>query len=118
MADTIRIIFLISLVIKQMTDGSRRSVTRIMKIYVGNLSFGTTDRSLTDLFATYGEVISAKVILDRESNRSKGFGFVEMSNDAAGEEAIRQLNGRDFDGRNLKVNVAKPESDRTNRGPR
>jgi RNA recognition motif-containing protein len=89
-----------------------------MKIYVGNLSYQTTDQSLGDLFSQFGEVTDAKVVIDRETRRSKGFGFVEMTDQAQGEEAIKQLDGREFDGRNLKVNVAQPREDRGPRGPR
>ena len=117
-AKTIHVILLTMHMITKMRNVGRRSVISTMKIYVGNLSYGTTNQSLGDLFAAYGEVISANVIVDRETNRSKGFGFVEMANDANGQEAIRQLNGRDVDGRNIKVNVAKPMAERSNRGPR
>ncbi|MDD5548365.1 MAG: RNA-binding protein, partial [Sulfurovaceae bacterium] len=70
-----------------------------MQIYVGNLSYGTTDESLKNLFEQYGEVSSAKIITDRETGRAKGFGFVTMDDDAAALEAIEALNGKDFDGR-------------------
>ena len=79
-------------------------------LYVGNLSFSTTDQTLRGLFEQYGEVDSARVITDRESGRSRGFGFVEMSTGA--DEAIRALDGKDFEGRNLKVNAAKPREPR------
>jgi RNA recognition motif-containing protein len=80
-----------------------------MQIYVGNLSYGTSDESLKDLFEQFGEVASAKIIMDRETNRPKGFGFVTMDDDAAALEAIEALNGKDFDGRALRVNEAKPK---------
>ena len=80
-----------------------------MKLYVGNLSFNTSNQDLTDLFATVGNVQSANVIEDRETGRSRGFGFVEMSSQSEGEEAIAQFNGKEVDGRALKVNEAKPQ---------
>ena len=77
-----------------------------MQLYVGNLDYGTTEQSLKDLFGQYGEVVSAKIIMDRETGRSKGFGFVEMGakNDAI--KAISDLNGQEVNGRNIKVNEA------------
>ena len=80
-----------------------------MNIYVSNLSFQVGDEDLKGFFTTYGEVTSAKVITDRETNRSRGFGFVEMSNDAEGETAIKNLNGSVVDGRSISVNVARPK---------
>lgn len=80
-----------------------------MKIYVGNLSFNTTNQDLNDIFAEVGSVESASVIEDRETGRSRGFGFVEMASKADGENAIAQLNGKEVDGRQLKVNEAKPQ---------
>ena len=85
-----------------------------MNIYVGNLSFNTSEQDLNDAFSKHGTVTSAKIITDRDTGRSRGFGFVEMSDDAEGMVAINQLNGSDLDGRSLTVNVAKPRSD--NRG--
>lgn len=79
-------------------------------IYVGNLSFNTSSSELEALFAEYGEVADAQVITDRETGRSRGFGFVEMGSADAAQSAISALNGRDVDGRQLKVNVAKPRS--------
>ncbi len=79
-------------------------------VYVGNLSFNTNDGDLETLFAQYGEVASAHVITDRESGRSRGFGFVEMASSDAAETAISALDGQDRDGRQLTVNVAKPRS--------
>lgn len=89
-----------------------------MKIYVGNLSYGMSDSDLEKLFSPFGSVSEGKIIMDRDSGRSKGFGFVEMPNQNEAEEAIKQLNGKDIDGRNIKVNVAKPKEDRPRRGPR
>jgi RNA recognition motif-containing protein len=80
-------------------------------IYVGNLPFSATEDQTRDLFARYGEVSSVKFIMDRETGRFRGFGFVEMD-DAAADEAIRSLNGADFGGRTLKVNEAKPREER------
>ncbi len=86
-----------------------------MEIYVGNLAFTTTDTELEDLFAEYGEVERAKVITDRETQRSRGFGFVTMPNDTEGQEAVDTLNDSDFNGRNLKVNEARPRESRPRR---
>jgi RNA recognition motif-containing protein len=83
-----------------------------MKLYVGNLSFNTSNQDLTELFGTVGTVQSANVIEERETGRSRGFGFVEMSSDAEGQNAIAQLNGKEIDGRELKVNEAKPQENR------
>ena len=78
------------------------------KLFVGSLAWATTDDSLKDFFSAAGDVVSAKVIVDRDTNRSKGFGFVEMSNDDEAKAAIDQLNGKDLDGRSIVVNEAKP----------
>jgi RNA recognition motif-containing protein len=88
-----------------------------MNIYVSNLSFNIQDEDLKQLFTTYGEVSSAKVIMDKMTNQSRGFGFVEMSDDQAASTAIGELNGSSVDGRNVKVMEAKPreEKPRTNR---
>lgn len=81
------------------------------KIYVGNLSWNTTEDELTDLFAQYGEVISTRIITDRDTNRSKGFGFVEMAEEDAAVAAISTFNGKELDGRNLRVNEAEDRRD-------
>ncbi len=86
------------------------------KLYVGNLSYSVTDQDLSNLFSQCGTVESAKVIQDRDSGRSKGFGFVEMSTDQEAADAIGKLNGKDHDGRPLKVNEAQPMAPRENRG--
>ncbi len=86
-----------------------------MKIFVGNLSFSTSDNDLRDAFAPYGEVASAQVITDRDTMRSRGFGFVEMTADSEAEQAIRALNGTDLQGRALNVNEARPREDRGSR---
>jgi len=82
-----------------------------MNIYVGNLAYGLSEEELANEFAQYGEVVSTKIIVDRENNnRSKGFGFVEMADNAAGQKAIEELNGKIVSGRNLRVNEAKPRN--------
>ena len=78
------------------------------KLFVGSLSWGVKDDQLKDFFSTAGTVVSAKVITDRETNRSKGFGFVEMSSDEEAKQAIADLNGKDLDGRPIVVNEARP----------
>ncbi len=85
-----------------------------MNLYVGNLSFNTTEAKLNDLFSAHGQVESAKIITDRYTGQAKGFGFVEMADRSAGEKAVAALNGKDVDGRQIKVNEAKPRED--NRG--
>lgn len=87
-----------------------------MKLYVGNLSFQTSSQDLESLFAGIGTVDSASVVEDRETGRSRGFGFVEMANQADGEKAISELDGQEFAGRQIKVNEAKPREDRGGRG--
>jgi cold-inducible RNA-binding protein len=87
-----------------------------MKLYVGNLSFSTSSEDLQQLFSQAGTVESATVIEDRETGRSRGFGFVEMASKEDGQKAIEQLNGTDHNGRNLTVNEARPREDRGNRG--
>jgi len=83
-----------------------------MKLYVGNLSFQTSSNDLQDLFAQAGTVESASVVEDRDTGRSRGFGFVEMSSKDEGEAAISQFNGKEVGGRSLTVNEAKPREDR------
>ena len=80
-----------------------------MNIYVGNLSWGLKEQDLSDLFAPFGEVASAKIVMDKFTNRSKGFGFVDMPNDEQAQAAIAQLNGSEVDGRNLVVNESRPK---------
>ena len=89
-----------------------------MNIYVGNLSYRMTDDDLEKLFSSYGSVSASKIVIDRETGRSKGFGFVEMPNQGEGDEAIRQLDGKDVEGRNIKVNVAKPKEEKPRRSQR
>jgi cold-inducible RNA-binding protein len=85
------------------------------KLYVGNLSYGTTDSDLQNLFGPHGTVQSAQVITDRDTGRSKGFGFVEMDSGEQAQAAITALNGREVDGRTLTVNEARPREDRGGR---
>ena len=80
-----------------------------MNIYVGNLSWGLKEQDLADLFSPFGEVASAKIVMDKFTNRSKGFGFVDMPNDEQAQAAIAQLNGSEVDGRNLVVNDSRPK---------
>jgi cold-inducible RNA-binding protein len=87
-----------------------------MKLYVGNLSFQTSSEDLQQLFAQAGAVESATVVEDRDTGRSRGFGFVEMASNEDGQKAIEQFNGTDFNGRNLTVNEARPREDRGGRG--
>lgn len=87
-----------------------------MKLYVGNLSFQTSNEDLTQLFSQAGTVESASVVEDRDTGRSRGFGFVEMATKEEGEAAIAQFNGQEFAGRALTVNEARPREDRGGRG--
>ena len=84
------------------------------KIYVGNLSFSTTEDSLSDTFAQFGEVVSSVIVTDRYTGRSRGFGFVEMDDENAADAAITALDGKELDGRNLRVNVANSKPRRQN----
>ena len=81
------------------------------KLYVGNLSYSTTESNLSELFGALGEVVSVNLITDRMSGRSKGFAFVEMAQEDAAQEAIKQLDGKDLDGRAIKVAEARPRQD-------
>ncbi|HDP35433.1 MAG TPA: RNA-binding protein [Candidatus Hydrogenedentes bacterium] len=89
-----------------------------MNVYVGNLPYTTSSDDLRVAFEAFGEVTSANVISDRDSGRSKGFGFVEMSDDAQAKEAIEKLNGTEMDGRTITVNEARPREDRPRGGGR
>lgn len=89
-----------------------------MNIYVGNLSYGVTEGQLKELFEEFGSVTSANLIKDKYSGESKGFGFVEMDKQNEAEEAIKHLNGRPIEGRNLTVNIARPRNDRSNSRPK
>ncbi len=85
------------------------------KLYVGNLPFSFSDDTLKDLFASYGNVLSSSVIKDRNTGRSKGFGFVELDDDGMAQTAITELSGKDVEGRNLVVSVARPMEERPQR---
>ena len=84
-----------------------------MKLYVGNLSYGVTSEGLEELFAAYGSVLSAQVIQDRETGRSKGFGFVEMSDPNEARKAMQEMGAKEFEGRALTVNEARPREERS-----
>jgi RNA recognition motif-containing protein len=86
------------------------------KLYVGNLAFGVTDATLEQLFAAHGTVESAQVVIDRDTGRSKGFGFVEMKTEQEAQTAIAELNGKEMDGRALTVNEARPKTEGGGRG--
>lgn len=88
------------------------------KLYIGGLPYATTDDALNRLFSEVGQVDSARIITDRETGRSKGFGFVEMSSDDEADAAIQKFNGQNYEGRRLTVNEARPQAPRENRGPR
>ena len=88
------------------------------KLYVGNLPWSTTDRDLEDHFASYGKVLSARVITDRETGRSRGFGFVEIEEDEGAQRAMSELDGRDYNGRPLRVNEAQDRRGGGGGGPR
>ena len=83
-----------------------------MNIYVGNLTYGATENDLRNLFGEYGTVTKVSIITDKMTGKSKGFAFVEMENDADGQNAIDELNGADLQGRNLKINLARPREER------
>lgn len=87
-----------------------------MNIYISNLNYSTKSESLKALFEEYGEVSSANIITDKETRRSRGFGFVEMPNDADGQKAIDELNGTTFEGKEINVNVARPKTERSSGG--
>lgn len=89
-----------------------------MNIYVGNLPYSVQDEELREAFETYGEVLSAEVIFDRRTQRSRGYGFVEMDNDDEAREAIAALNGSDFQGRELRVDESKPKEEKSAARPR
>jgi RNA recognition motif-containing protein len=87
-----------------------------LKMYVGNLTYGVTDATLEQMFSEFGSVRSAQVVMDRDTGRSKGFGFVEMSSDDEARAAMTAMNGREVDGRTLTVNEARPKEARTGGG--
>jgi RNA recognition motif-containing protein len=86
-----------------------------MQIYVGNMNYRTTEEDINGLFSQYGEVESVKLIADRETGRAKGFGFVTMNDDSAAKEAIEALNEKEYEGRTLRINEAKPREERPRR---
>ena len=86
-----------------------------MNIYVGNLSYDCTDEVLKEMFVEFGEVTSASVIMDRNTGRSRGFGFIEMADDEQGQAAVDAVNGKEIDGRTLKVSEARPRTERPQR---
>lgn len=87
------------------------------KLHVGQLSYNTTSDSLGDFFSQCGNVVSSKIIMDRDTGRSKGFGFVEMSNSDEASECVKRLNGQEFEGRQISVSIARPQEPRSsNRG--
>ncbi|MBN20207.1 MAG: RNA-binding protein [Bdellovibrionaceae bacterium] len=88
------------------------------KLYVGNIPFSATEDSLRDAFSSFGVVESSRIITDRDTGRSKGFGFIEMGTDEEAETAIQNMNGAELDGRPLKVNEAKPQAPRNDNGRR
>jgi RNA recognition motif-containing protein len=89
-----------------------------MNIYVGNLDYNIKEAELNEIFAEYGEVVSVKIVMDRETGRAKGFAFVEMAVDSEGKKAIEELDGAEVNGRNIKVNEARPKADRPDRPQR
>jgi len=88
----------------------------VVNIYIGNLPYNTNDQELQDLFSQFGEVAKISIVSDRETGRSRGFGFVEMTNDDEGRRAIEELNGKDYGGRALTVNEARPRENRSGGG--
>jgi cold-inducible RNA-binding protein len=96
--------------------GVRRSVSVSKKLFVGGLSWGTTDEGLHGAFSRFGEIVEAKVITDRETGRSRGFGFVTFANDEGATNAVNEMNGTELDGRTIKVNEAEDKGFRGGRG--
>lgn len=99
-------------------NSAKLSVVARMNIYVGNLPYQLSEDELRKTFEAYGEVTSAKIVTDRYTGQSKGFGFVEMPVQAEAEEAIKQLDGSSFNGRNIRVNQARPKNERPQRKPK
>jgi len=91
-------------------------MSNINKLFVGNLSFNTTENDLQDMFAAHGTVLETNLMMDRETGRPRGFGFITMSGPEEAEAAIQALNGKSIDGRALTVNIAKPREERTGSG--
>lgn len=86
------------------------------KLYIGNLSFAVKDEDLSDAFASYGNIVSVRVVMDRDSGRSKGFGFVEFESDSAADKAIDEMNGKEISGRAINVSEARPQEPRSGGG--
>lgn len=103
----------VNLIVDTLDESPKQSEKKHMKLYVGNLSYQLDDSSLKEAFQAFGDVVSAKIIMDRESGRSKGFGFVEFSEKADAESAIEGLNGKELNGRNVNVSEARPPKPRT-----
>ncbi len=101
---------------RRVRQANRRELVMATKLYVGNLPYTATNQSLEQMFGDQGEVRSAEVIMDRDTGRSKGFGFVEMADSKAAQAAIDALNGKDVDGRKLTVNEARPKEERSGGG--
>jgi cold-inducible RNA-binding protein len=97
-------------------DPQKRRKSKMKNIYIANLSFGTTEQTVRSLFEAYGTVDRVSIVTDRDTGQPKGFGFVEMPNDAEAEKAIAAVNGKDVGGRTLAVNEARPKTDRPSGG--
>jgi len=95
---------------------SEKDTLKVKNIYVGNLSFGASEESVRGLFEAYGTVGRVNIVTDRDTGQPRGFGFVEMANDAEGDKAIAGVNGQDLDGRTLNVNEARPKTERSGGG--
>lgn len=105
-------LYIISFQSKLLIGLSKEMNMAANKLFVGSLGYNVTDEELSQFFVVAGSVVSAKVIIDRDTNRSKGFGFVEMSSDQEAQAAIQQLNGKELDGRQVAISVAKPMGER------
>lgn len=103
---------------KKTESGSKNRSVAEMNIYVGNVKYEMTESQLKEMFSPFGEVVSARIITDKDTGRSKGFGFVEMPNDDEAKAAIEATNEKEADGRTLKVNEARPREERPRRAPR
>ncbi len=101
--------------LRGITSSTNQEKEKDMNIYVGNLYYGMSEEELRDEFASFGEVANVRIITDRETQRSKGFGFVDMPNDEEARKAIEELNGKEVSGRTLRVNEARPREERPRR---
>jgi RNA recognition motif-containing protein len=97
-------------------SSNQQRIFKVKNIYVGNLSFGASEESVRALFEVHGTVSRVNIVTDRDTGQPRGFGFVEMANDAEGEKAIAAVNGTDLDGRTLNVNEARPKTERSGGG--